>query len=566
MSKRFAIASAILTIVASSMITGTPSPADAQAKPDSGVAPANSTTPPGKSPAPPKPEPPPPPPGKDDRAAARARTDKAADVYMEAWRKLKEALCSGDKAAILKAYSDFGDAKGKLDFYIAAEVSVDQNVYAQHEDMSRAGDAFAKLNANPNADESAVQAARKDANLAANRWLDAYHAQTAAIIKRLEANGVDFNMPKAACPPPTETPPPTTGPSNDSHSSAPRHAAAGEDASGAMLAHINFARTDPTGFAATFTGAKSADAAETLAYLRGHAPVMALLAEPALTNAAMRHVIDQGAVNTVGHIGTDGSGLMDRVHDAGIYASAVGEEISLHEATPAGAVWQLLIDQGNPGKKHRIDLMSPGFQFMGAACGPQSAYQDICVVDLTGPIMARRPPALAGPGSTQAAPPELQLDEYEKATLAAATAVEKIVTRIDAAAVKGDCPTAEDIRGLAGARHELVAAVRAQADQADSVKKAVKDLEGAESAASVFRMSGAPGAPIQAAEAAVHTAQKNLQSVREGREDEIYDFLEGFLDFWLTTEEEMHTLPTTLSICPTPLDRSLFAPLAPPPP
>jgi uncharacterized protein YkwD len=391
----------------------------------------------------------------------------------------------------------------------------------------------------------------------------------AAIQKRLKANGFDFNKPEAACPPPTETPPTTAGPDRNAHSSLRPRAGAGEDVSGAMLAQINFARTDPTGFAATFTGAKSADAAETLAYLRSHAPVMALLAEPALTNAAMRHVADQGAVKTVGHIGTDGSGVMDRVHDAGIYASAVGEEISLHEATPTGAVWQLLIDQGNPGKKHRIDLMSPGFQFMGADCGGQSVYKDICVVDLTGPIMARRPPAVAGTGPTQVAPaPELQLDEYGKATVSWANAVEKVVTRIDAAARKGDCPTAQDIRELADARHELVGAVREQANQADSVKKAVKDLEGAETAASIIRMSGAPGAPIQAAEAAVHTALENLRSVRERREDEIYDFLEGFLDFWLTTEQEMHTLPTMLSVCPTPLPPNLFAPLAlaPPPP
>jgi hypothetical protein len=195
-SKRFAFTSAILGVIATAAIQA--QPAYAQTKPDSGVAPANSTTPPGKSPAAPKPEPPPPPPGKDARAAARARTDKGADYYMEAWRKLKETLCSGDHKAILQARYVFEMAREDLESDVAEEASIDQAVDDLHQDSLRADDAYTKLNANAKADESAVQAAKGDASRAYRRWDDARKAKTAAINKRLEANGIDFYEPKAA--------------------------------------------------------------------------------------------------------------------------------------------------------------------------------------------------------------------------------------------------------------------------------------------------------------------------------------------------------------------------------
>jgi hypothetical protein len=60
----------------------------------------------------------------------------------------------------------------------------------------------------------------------------------------------------------------------------------------------------------------------------------------------------------------------------------VGEEISLQQKSAAGVVRQLLIDASSPHHFHRADLFSSSFTLAGAACGPNAAWGEMCVVEL----------------------------------------------------------------------------------------------------------------------------------------------------------------------------------------
>jgi len=184
----------------------------------------------------------------------------------------------------------------------------------------------------------------------------------------------------------------------------------------AVLAEINFARTQPREYARdlrryrqSFEGRIIADERgermtregirpvdEAIAFLERQQPLPALGHGAVLAIAAADHAMEQGAHGTRGHISTNGATPARRVvaRGGGRYVS---ETIAYGEDDPVAIVRSLIVDDGVPSRTHRIVLFMPYLRYAGVACGPHAAYDFLCVMDYsqTADGNAPRAPSLA---------------------------------------------------------------------------------------------------------------------------------------------------------------------------
>lgn len=172
-----------------------------------------------------------------------------------------------------------------------------------------------------------------------------------------------------------------------------------------VLAEINLARTDPPGYARhierqlryfdgsllrlpgevalrTTEGAKAVR--EAAAALRAQSPLPALAASRGLSRAARDHVEDQGPRGRLGHTGSDGSHMTDRIERYGTWDGSVAENISYGSTTARDVVIGLLVDDGVPSRGHRANILSAESRFAGVACGRHTTYGTMCVIDFAG--------------------------------------------------------------------------------------------------------------------------------------------------------------------------------------
>jgi uncharacterized protein YkwD len=103
-----------------------------------------------------------------------------------------------------------------------------------------------------------------------------------------------------------------------------------------------------------------------------------------LSQAANVHVRDMIANNTSGHKGSDGSLPPARVSRFGHWDGAVKENISYHALSVKDVVLNMLIDDGNPKRDHRKNLLSPDLKFIGVASGENARFGRICILVFTG--------------------------------------------------------------------------------------------------------------------------------------------------------------------------------------
>jgi hypothetical protein len=185
----------------------------------------------------------------------------------------------------------------------------------------------------------------------------------------------------------------------------------------AVLNEINSARTDPQAYAQglrlyethyrgklvnepghsvamTIEGVTAVD--DAISYLGRRQPAPPLQWSDNLASAANRLVSDLGPKGGLGHAGSDGSTMTQRIRAAGVWAGAMDEDISLVPRTAHDVVRQLVIDDGVPTRGHRTAIFDPGLSIAGVACGPHAAYAWMCVVDFAGALMAA-PGAERGP-------------------------------------------------------------------------------------------------------------------------------------------------------------------------
>lgn len=184
----------------------------------------------------------------------------------------------------------------------------------------------------------------------------------------------------------------------------PGPAAAAGPLAAAVIAEINLARADPAAYGAKGPWPRGPDGREATDFLASQPPVPPLEVKPGLAAAAAAHVADAGPKGSVSHTGSDGSGPMARAQRAGLFSMMYAEEISVSLTDPTGVVQGLIVDASDPQRRHRRDLFNPALQFVGVACGPNSATGQMCVIDLSGSIIRETAPVAPFPPCPGLAP------------------------------------------------------------------------------------------------------------------------------------------------------------------
>jgi uncharacterized protein YkwD len=179
----------------------------------------------------------------------------------------------------------------------------------------------------------------------------------------------------------------------------------------AVLDELNFARTDPVGYAETLReyrthfrgrvvyapgdeiGVQSnegpAAVDEAIAFLDRQRPLAPLTDSPPLARAAGDHTADQGPLGLTGHGGSNGDGLGRRIQRHGVWSGMAAEDISYGAGAPADVVRQLIIDDGVPSRGHRANIFDPTLEIAGVGCGPHRIYRYMCVIDFAGAVVVR---------------------------------------------------------------------------------------------------------------------------------------------------------------------------------
>lgn len=170
-----------------------------------------------------------------------------------------------------------------------------------------------------------------------------------------------------------------------------------------VLAALNFARTDPSGYAESLrkyrgyfhaklvslpgssedleTNEGVAVVDETIGFLAHEAALVPLVDNALLASSAIEHVLDQAQSGETGHDGSDGSTPGDRVkrHGGGDYVA----EVIAYGATDAiDVVRQLIVDDGVSDRGHRSVIYSPDLRYAGVSCGPHKEFRTMCVIDM----------------------------------------------------------------------------------------------------------------------------------------------------------------------------------------
>jgi uncharacterized protein YkwD len=177
-----------------------------------------------------------------------------------------------------------------------------------------------------------------------------------------------------------------------------------------IVAEMNFARANPAQYAAyleqlrpLYSGKEfkrpGGDAVETaegvaaldeaIQFLRSATPLAPLEVSKGLCSGARDHARDLLRTNGMGHRGSDGSFVEQRVERYGNWQKEVGENIAYEAASAREAVINMLIDDGSPKRGHRKNIFNPIFGVAGVAVGDPAAPQKTCVVTLAGGFSER---------------------------------------------------------------------------------------------------------------------------------------------------------------------------------
>jgi len=129
---------------------------------------------------------------------------------------------------------------------------------------------------------------------------------------------------------------------------------------------------------------------EAIAFLESVRPVGPLRFNEGLARAARLHAQDIGPRGSLEHQGADGAKLSTRLNRLGTWHGTIGENIGTLEEDPRQVVIQLLVDDGVPGRGHRLNLFNPDFHQAGAGRAPHREYQVVTVIDYADGFVANR--------------------------------------------------------------------------------------------------------------------------------------------------------------------------------
>ena len=178
-----------------------------------------------------------------------------------------------------------------------------------------------------------------------------------------------------------------------------------------VLERLNAARSDPARYAESlkdyadrFTGSVAHETPgdlgvrtlegprapeEAAAFISGLRPIAPAIYDVDLARAAADQAEDQSRTGQIGHVGSDGSRLGERIwrHTKG--RSLMAEIISYGQPTAERVLRQLVIDDGEADRAHRADVFDPALRRAGVACRSHPVYRYVCVIDLSGEPLRR---------------------------------------------------------------------------------------------------------------------------------------------------------------------------------
>jgi uncharacterized protein YkwD len=173
-----------------------------------------------------------------------------------------------------------------------------------------------------------------------------------------------------------------------------------------VLAEINLARSEPHSYAGflrefgglfrgkyyvlpgstthmlTSEGGKAVD--EAIRFLSRQKPLPALTWADGLAAAAAELAADQGNSGGIGHTGSQGHGMQERIERQGTWERQIAENIGYGPTDARNMVMQLIIDDGVPDRGHRMNIFSAAFKTAGVACGTHPRFSSMCVIDFAG--------------------------------------------------------------------------------------------------------------------------------------------------------------------------------------
>jgi uncharacterized protein YkwD len=122
---------------------------------------------------------------------------------------------------------------------------------------------------------------------------------------------------------------------------------------------------------------------EAIRFLQSAQPLPALALSPGMSRAAADHCADQ-ANGGFGHEGRDRSHAGQRISRYGTFAGSWGENLSYGKSSARDVVLALIIDDGQPARKHRKNIFNPSFSVAGAAFGFHARFGTVCSMDFAG--------------------------------------------------------------------------------------------------------------------------------------------------------------------------------------
>ena len=120
---------------------------------------------------------------------------------------------------------------------------------------------------------------------------------------------------------------------------------------------------------------------DAIALLRAMKPLPPITLSAGMSQAAGDHVADTGSQGLVGSVGSNGSSPGDRVNLYGTFKGGFVELLSYGKKTAAAVVFQLIINDGDPNRGLRGELLNPKTRFVGVACGPHASRGAMCVIE-----------------------------------------------------------------------------------------------------------------------------------------------------------------------------------------
>ncbi len=189
--------------------------------------------------------------------------------------------------------------------------------------------------------------------------------------------GIDALIPKVDYLSPTEKE--IIGEMNLARTNPQQYAGFLEEAKKSMSG--NRFKLDGTNPATVNEGVKAVD--EAIQFLRAAQPLPVLQVSKGMSLGAKDHMKDMTQSGKMGHKGSDGSLPEERVSRYGNWKLAVGENIAYSSSTAREVVLGMIIDDGNPGRGHRLNIFNANHHIAGVA-GQPSAKGIVCVVTYAG--------------------------------------------------------------------------------------------------------------------------------------------------------------------------------------